>query len=176
MKALTICQPYAHLIVRGEKLVENREWPTAYRGPLLIHAGKSRNWMDEHEEYEWRAVGDPIVFGAIVGTAMLTDCLQIGHIKRGDYDAKYPWLRGHAHTNGTWCWVLTEVCRLKYPAIWRGAQGLWNCEITAEALELCEPGSATEAPPLSEGGQVSEVSAAAPDAVVGVQQPAKGEQ
>lgn len=35
---------------------------------------------------------------------------------------------------------------------------------------------ATEAPPLSEGGQVSEVSAAAQDAVVGVQQPAKGEQ
>lgn len=37
-------------------------------------------------------------------------------------------------------------------------------------------GSATKAPPLSEGGQVSEVTNAAPDAVVGVQQPAKGEQ
>lgn len=40
MKALTISQPYASLIARGEKFVENRRWPTPYRGPLAIHAGK----------------------------------------------------------------------------------------------------------------------------------------
>lgn len=49
MKALTICQPYAAAIAKGLKPVENR-WATAYRGPLLIHAGASRKWLATWEE------------------------------------------------------------------------------------------------------------------------------
>jgi len=45
MKAVTIYQPYAELIARGEKRVENRSWRTDYRGPLAIHAGCSRAWL-----------------------------------------------------------------------------------------------------------------------------------
>ena len=41
MKALTIKQPWATLIALGEKKIETRSWSTKYRGPLLIHAGKS---------------------------------------------------------------------------------------------------------------------------------------
>jgi hypothetical protein len=52
VKALTICQPYAELIARGQKRVENREWPTRYRGPLLIHAGKSREWLSGETDAE----------------------------------------------------------------------------------------------------------------------------
>ena len=40
MKALSIKQPWAWLIVNGHKDVENRSWYTSYRGPVLIHAGK----------------------------------------------------------------------------------------------------------------------------------------
>lgn len=40
MKALSIRQPWAWLIVNGHKPVENRTWPTAHRGDTLIHAGK----------------------------------------------------------------------------------------------------------------------------------------
>lgn len=39
VKALTISQPFAKLIADGEKFVENRGWPTHYRGRLAIHAG-----------------------------------------------------------------------------------------------------------------------------------------
>jgi len=39
MKALSIRQPWAWLIVNGYKDVENRTWSTNYRGDLLIHAG-----------------------------------------------------------------------------------------------------------------------------------------
>jgi hypothetical protein len=39
MKTLTVRQPWASLIVTGAKDVENRSWPTSYRGTLLIHAG-----------------------------------------------------------------------------------------------------------------------------------------
>ena len=127
MKALTICQPYAHLIVRGEKLVENRDWPTRHRGQLAIHAGKSREWLGERDETFYRNIAlDPLVFGAIVGQATIVDCLHIDAIRDGTHDMKYPWLREHRHTLGVWCWVLQNVIRFERPISWRGAQGLWD--------------------------------------------------
>ena len=42
MPALSIRQPWAWLITHGYKDVENRTWSTPYRGPLLIHASKSK--------------------------------------------------------------------------------------------------------------------------------------
>ena len=40
MKALSVKEPWATLIIHFGKNTENRSWPTAYRGPLLIHASK----------------------------------------------------------------------------------------------------------------------------------------
>jgi hypothetical protein len=40
MKALSINQPWAWLIVNRYKPVENRDWYTHFRGEFLIHAGK----------------------------------------------------------------------------------------------------------------------------------------
>ena len=40
MKVLTIKQPWATLIMQGNKRFEFRSWQTKYRGDLLIHAGK----------------------------------------------------------------------------------------------------------------------------------------
>ena len=36
MKALSVRQPWAHLIANGEKTIEVRSWQTDYRGKLLI--------------------------------------------------------------------------------------------------------------------------------------------
>lgn len=121
MKALTICQPYAQLIERGEKRVENRTWYTPHRGLLYIHAGKSLEWLclDKGEK---PPAG--MVFGAIVAVATLLDCLHIDRIRRGQYDKQHPWLREHEHTEGEWCWVLGNVASIG-PWPWRGAQGLW---------------------------------------------------
>lgn len=38
MKALTIWQPWASLLVSGQKKYETRSWATDYRGPIAIHA------------------------------------------------------------------------------------------------------------------------------------------
>lgn len=123
-KAITICQPYADLIARGEKRVENRTWPTSYRGTLYIHAGKSLEWLclDKGEK---PPAG--MVFGAIVAIATLRDCLHIDRIERREYDRKYPWLREHEHTNGEWCWVLDTVSPIG-PWPWRGARLLWDID------------------------------------------------
>ena len=40
MRVLTIKQPWATLIMQGNKRFEFRSWQTKYRGDLLIHAGK----------------------------------------------------------------------------------------------------------------------------------------
>ena len=39
--ALSIRQPWAWLIVNGHKDIENRDWPTNFRGRLLVHAGQT---------------------------------------------------------------------------------------------------------------------------------------
>lgn len=41
MKAITIKQPWASLIVHGIKDIENRTWLTHFRGRVLIHAAGS---------------------------------------------------------------------------------------------------------------------------------------
>lgn len=40
--ALSLHGPYAWAVMAGLKPVENRTWTTRYRGPLAIHAGRSR--------------------------------------------------------------------------------------------------------------------------------------
>lgn len=115
MKALTVCQPYAELIARGLKPIENRTWPTACRGPLAIHAGKSREWMDE---CDLEAYPD-MAFGAVVAIVKLVDCLRLDDLPVS--------LRHHQHANGPWCWMLDHVQRID-PIVARGAQGLWSWE------------------------------------------------
>lgn len=46
MKAISIRQPWAWLIVNGYKDIENRTWDTKYRGMVLIHASKG---MTRHQ-------------------------------------------------------------------------------------------------------------------------------
>jgi len=59
MKTLSIQQPYASLVINGDKEYETRSWSTNYRGPLAIHAGKKMTremkqacaeFMDEYPE------------------------------------------------------------------------------------------------------------------------------
>lgn len=95
MKALSILQPYAWLITTGSKDIENRTWWTGYRGPVLIHAGKTYpKW-----EYKQDAEGDDTypsresMIGGIVGIATITDCVK---------ESENPWF------NGPWGFVLTD--------------------------------------------------------------------
>ncbi|MGD9275555.1 MAG: ASCH domain-containing protein [Candidatus Pacearchaeota archaeon] len=40
MKALSLKQPFAELILHGKKKIELRNWNTKFRGEFLIHASK----------------------------------------------------------------------------------------------------------------------------------------
>lgn len=117
-KALTVCQGYAHLIAIGEKPIENRSWPTRYRGPLLIHAGKSRAWLDDGDEERY----PDMAFGAFVAIANLVGSPSLDRLS--DWRPEWLPLRDHQHANGPFCWILQNVRRIR-PVPCRGAQGLW---------------------------------------------------
>lgn len=74
MKALSIRQPWAHLIVSGVKTVENRFWTTEYRGVLLIHAaiGIAREANSDLRRLRVE-VPDSLPRGALIGFAELVD-------------------------------------------------------------------------------------------------------
>ena len=68
MKALSLRQPWASLIIYGGKDIENRRWETKYRGPLLIHASKARPPANLIEEIEAHGFKIPrIELGGIIG-------------------------------------------------------------------------------------------------------------
>lgn len=93
--ALSIRQPWAWAIVHAGKDIENRDWPTRFRGPVCIHAAKTmtRNEYDAANQVIQRAVGRVdqvwldrwlgvtaaparLVFGGIIGTAEIVDCVD----------------------------------------------------------------------------------------------------
>ena len=139
MKALTIWQPWADLAVRGIKHYETRSRPIRYRGKIAIHAAQFHALPHEVyaeiaeaigvQDYEksWlRAAeqGSPVIpFGAIVGTAYLTDCFKTESIRDrltarelalGDY------------SDGRYAWCLSAPVLYEQPIPARGKQGLWE--------------------------------------------------
>lgn len=127
LKALTISQPFAELIASGEKWVENRSWPTSYRGPLAIHAGKGLQYLSRAELAEFQA-------GGVVAVAELVACVHLHAVQQREplpcrqlaaAGVSREQLLEHKHAEGAWCWVLRNVRRCQF-AECRGAQGLWD--------------------------------------------------
>lgn len=142
MKAITICQPYAHLICLPDdhsiaKRVENRTWPTSYRGPLLIHAGKSREWLATADtRCPEVPLGIPLadlVFGKIVAVCSLIDCVAKERSGINGFTPavleRHPWLAMHKHAHGPYCFILANVRPLENPVPYRGQQGLFNVTV-----------------------------------------------
>jgi hypothetical protein len=80
MKALSIMQPWAWAIVQGYKDIENRSWATSYRGPVLVHAGRSVDkdaWAFLREMLPGVYIPLPseILKGGIVGVTEITGCV-----------------------------------------------------------------------------------------------------
>ena len=81
MTVLSIRQPWAYLIVHGYKDVENRTWPTRFRGRFLVHAsGRPAPHMAALRERILHkfSIAIPLVLptGGIVGEAELVSCLD----------------------------------------------------------------------------------------------------
>jgi hypothetical protein len=103
MPALTRClsvrNPWADLIVRGYKSIENRSWRTNYRGRIAIHAATGEAWRNFVSFLEMEAPDETLQamlaigyeqpetdrYSAIVGSVELVDC-NMQH--QGEFKAK----------------------------------------------------------------------------------------
>lgn len=147
MKALSICQPYPTLILAKAhelptgvvpKRVENRTWETLYRGPLLIHAGKSTKYLKGWDASKL----PPMRFGFIVGMVDLAECFNTCEFMGPESGwnpriaKQFPWLPKHQHTEGPFCLVLANPRRFENPIPYAGCLGLFNVpdEIVSEAI------------------------------------------
>src|SRR3989344_7485139 len=68
MKALSIKQPFAELILQGRKKIELRKWNTKFRGKFFIHAPKISD-KKAMQEFNFKE----LPCGFIVGKAELID-------------------------------------------------------------------------------------------------------
>ena len=122
MKALTIKQPWASLIVNDIKHYEFRSWKTNYRGKIYIHAGLSTdlNELKKYEEYNLEFIN-----GAIIGEAEIIDCILV------DDEFKNKILKENkkVYQNGSgYAFVLINIKKYEKPIYCKGKLGLWNME------------------------------------------------
>ena len=157
MKALTLHQPWASLVMVGRKLYETRSWSTPHRGLIAIHAGKSLpdyalDFCDEFDG-ELAAVGihdvTALPLGVVLGCVRLTGCIatdgpeaaRLGEAAKewGNWDP------------GRYAWRLEGPSPYGMPIAARGMQGLWDWKPPGYATDrsALEPAAAPAPSPVS---------------------------
>lgn len=128
MRAITIKQPWATLIMRCGKDIENREWPTRQRGIVAVHtsariqradiedaAALMRGFIPKFSEriFVEEALREPARYpiGCIVGTVEIIDCVT---------QSDSPWFCG------AYGFVLAHPVQFAAPIPCRGALGFWE--------------------------------------------------
>jgi hypothetical protein len=143
MKAITVKQPWASLIVEGIKDIENRTWkcPQKYIGKrVLIHAGmKPDNIKLEIEGQAsvkeiqmFSALGraeDDSIFGCIIGSVEIVDCV-INHPSIWAEKSEGVMV-GHTFVHKPenkviWNWVLANPIKFDKPTPCKGKLSFWN--------------------------------------------------
>lgn len=114
-KCLSVCQPWAWGLIHGPKRIENRSWATHYRGPLLIHAGKSEARLgDEGDLFPELPAYEDLVYGAIIGLVDLVDCVRVADCPPDPF------------AEGPWCWMIDNPRPLTEPVPYRGLQKIFG--------------------------------------------------
>lgn len=97
MKALSIKQPWAELILQERKTIEIRSWNTRYRDYFLIHASKKPD-IEAIKAFDFSL--EKLLCGYILGYAKLSDVIV--------YNSKKEFLRDkEKHLSIRW--------KIKYP-------------------------------------------------------------
>lgn len=149
VKCLSVRPPYSDWIVQAKKFqkhgipvknVENRDWATNYRGPLLIHASQTfqksaLEWFAGFDLPEGVISFDPkdYIKGAIIGICNLVDCLH-----EDDYTEKV-FLREEEYNPwfcGPFGFILENARALQQPIPCKGQLGLFNVPVSLLSDEV----------------------------------------
>lgn len=139
LKALSLWQPWASMMALGHKKIETRSWPTAYRGPLVIHATKrwTRNEREAASDLAAQyGIESPFPLGVVLCVVDLFECTQnvryasFAELTLGDF------------RKGRWFWVTKNVRPFDEPLPMRGRQGLFN--VTDDAVLAAALGAQPE--------------------------------
>lgn len=164
LKALSLWQPWASLIVWDLKRIETRSWWTSHRGPLFIHAANrwegdaarlcrlSRpfNWaMDRmgyaRDEHDGRPPEMP--FGAILGRVDVLDCIPTSAVEIIPESTELGYRLHDGQTVITsaeaaygdfgperYAWLLANPVRFDTPIRWSGRQQLFDVAVDGAGM------------------------------------------
>lgn len=147
MKALTLTQPWATLVAKGEKKIETRSWNTNYRGPLAVHAAKGfPDWAKKmcYSKYFISSLFDDFDGQwQWLPTAKIVATCELVHVVRIDEAISFPACRSIAWNKQIWAldekertfgdyavgryaWLLSNIVALPKPVPAKGALSLWE--------------------------------------------------
>ncbi len=132
MKVLTIKQPWATLIMQGDKRFEFRSWQTKYRGDLLIHAGKGidKEAMKRLAKY----LPDEIPLGKILGKVTLVDCIKMCPEFKDMLLKENPDIYTKSSFQENYGWQVENVKVFNEPIDVKGHLSLWEYELDDKML------------------------------------------
>ncbi len=105
MKALSLKQPFAELVVSGRKKIELRKWNTNFRGEFLVHASKNPD-KKSMEKFGFKELPT----GCIVGKAFLK---EVKHYESKEEFEKDKDLHLASEEWGSYGFVLENAQRMK---------------------------------------------------------------
>ena len=127
MKVLTIKQPLATLIMRGDKRFEFRSWQTKYRGELLIHAGKGVD--KEAAKRLEKFLPKDLPLGKILGKVMLVDCIRMSPEFKEELLKENSDIYTKSSFNENFGWQLENVQVFDVPIDAVGHLSLWEYDV-----------------------------------------------
>lgn len=124
MKVLTVKQPWATLIIQGNKRFEFRSWQTKYRGELLIHAGKGidKEAMKRLAKY----LPEELPYGKILGKVKLVDCIKMSPEFKELLLKENSDIYTKSSFKENYGWQITDVEVFENPIEAKGHLSLWE--------------------------------------------------
>lgn len=132
MKAISLLQPWASLVVMGLKTIETRSWATSHRGTMLIHASRGKAGSIFGEQVAFRQhIPDfaAMPFGAIIGSVTLTAVVPITETGLPGHSMAALTMEEKAfgdYTVGRFAWLLADAVLFEQPIPARGMLNVWD--------------------------------------------------
>ena len=124
MKCLSICQPFAELIIQNKKTIELRTWNTKIRGEFLVHAPiKIRK-----EAYKKLKIKEKLTTGAIIGKVELYDVKKYELLKEIQVDKKKHFASIISQKK-RFGFILKNAKPFRIPIPWKGQLGFFDVDL-----------------------------------------------